>query len=87
MACVNPENERGTIDFGRGVPPPEASPRQQFQERARAVLEGEGSVGLQYYPAAGFALLRGRLVDRYGVATERVLVSKGLVPPFSSSVV
>ena len=77
MAYINPEKERGTINFARGVPPPEAFPTQQLQECARAVLEREGSVVLQYHPAAGFVPLREWLADRYGVAMECVLVSNG----------
>ena len=77
MVCANPKKESGTIDFGRGVPSPEAFPTQQLQECAKAVLEREGSVVLQYYPAAGYVPLRGWLADRYGVATECVLVSNG----------
>jgi 2-aminoadipate transaminase len=77
MGCTNPQKERGTIDFGRGVPPPEAFPTKQLQECAQAVLEREGSVVLQYCPAAGYVPLRGWLADTYGVATECVLVSNG----------
>ncbi len=77
MVYVNREKGRETIDFGRGVPPPEAFPRQQLQECAEAVLGREGSVILQYYPAARFVPLRAWLADRYGVATERVLGSNG----------
>jgi DNA-binding transcriptional MocR family regulator len=65
------------IDFVRRVPPPEAFPIKQLQECAKAVLEREGSVVLQYHPAAGFIPLRGWLADRYDVATEDVLVSNG----------
>jgi len=77
MAYIDPEKERGTINFARGVPPPEAFPTQELQECARAVLEREGSVVLQYHPAAGFVPLREWLADRYGVAMECVLVSNG----------
>ena len=77
MACVGPEKERAMIDFGRGAPPPEAFPTRQLQECARAVLEEEGPVVLQYHAATGFAPLRGWLAGRYGVATECVLVSNG----------
>jgi DNA-binding transcriptional MocR family regulator len=77
MACVNPGKEKRTINFARGVPPPEAFPTQQLQECARAVLEREGSIVLQYYPAAGLVSLREWLADRYDVAMECVLVSNG----------
>jgi len=77
MASVNPEKESGAIDFARGVPPPEAFPTQQLQECARVVLEREGPVVLQYYPAAGLVSLREWLADRYNVAMECVLVSNG----------
>jgi len=68
---------KGAINFVRGVPPSGAFPIDQLQECARAVLEREGSVVLQYYPAAGFVPLRGWLADKYGVATECVLISNG----------
>ena len=77
MTGVKPDKARGSIDFGRGVPPSEAFPTQQLQECAKAVLEREGSVVLQYYPAAGLVSLRRWLADRYGVAMECVLVSNG----------
>jgi len=41
------------------------------------VLERDGSVVLQYHPAAGFIPLREWLADRHGVAPEAVLVSNG----------
>jgi len=77
MTCVNPDKGRKALNFVRGVPPPEAFPIEQLQECAKAVLEREGSVVLQYYPAAGFVPLRGWLAERYGVAMECVLVSNG----------
>ena len=54
MTCVHSDRGRGAINFVRGVPPPEAFPTDRLQECAKAVLEGEGSVVLQYYPARGF---------------------------------
>lgn len=77
MNCVHLDKGKGEINFVRGVPPPEAFPTQQLQECAKAVLEREGSVVLQYSPASGFMPLRGWLADRYGVALECVLVSNG----------
>ncbi len=77
MGGTGPGNERGTIDFGRGNPPPEAFPTEQLQECARAILHQEGSVVLQYYPAAGYTPLREWLADRHGATVECVLVSNG----------
>ncbi len=77
MSCDNPNEERGLINFARGVPPTEAFPIEQLQECAKAVLQREGSVVLQYHPAAGFIPLRGWLAERYGVAVESVLLSNG----------
>jgi len=59
------------------VPAPEAFPTWQLRECATAVLERDGSVVLQYHPAAGFIPLREWLADRHGVAPEAVLVSNG----------
>lgn len=77
MNCVNQEKGKRVVNFARGVPPSEAFPIEDLQECARAVLEREGSVVLQYHPAAGFIPLRGWLADRYGIAMEGVLVSNG----------
>jgi 2-aminoadipate transaminase len=77
MAGVDADKERGIIDFGRGNPPPEAFPTQQLQECAATILAEQASVVLQYYPAAGYAPLRGWLANKYGLATEGVLVSNG----------
>lgn len=77
MTCVNPGKGKGTINFTRGVPPPEAFPIEQLQECAKVVLERDGSVMLQYHPAAGFVPLRRWLAYRYGVAMESVLIGNG----------
>lgn len=69
--------ERHVIYFTRGVPPAEAFPVEQLQECATAILERQGSVVLQYHPAAGFAPLREWLGQRHGAAPEQVLVSNG----------
>jgi len=74
---VSGDREIQTISFTRGVPPPEAFPTGQIQECAIAILEREGSVVLQYHPAAGLLPLREWLAQRYGVAPEAVLVSNG----------
>lgn len=71
------DREMQTISFTRGVPPPEAFPTRQLGECATAILEGEGSVLLQYHPAAGFFPLREWLGQRHGVTPEAVLVSNG----------
>ncbi len=77
MGSTGLRNEKGAIDFGRGNPPPEAFPTEQLQECARAILQQEGSVVLQYYPAPGYTPLREWLADKYGVTADRVLVSNG----------
>lgn len=77
MCCINQGKGKSTINFIRGNPPPEAFPIEQLQGCAKAVLEREGSVVLQYHPAAGFIPLRRWLADRYGTATECVLLSNG----------
>ncbi len=74
---VRRDREIRTISFSRGVPPAEAFPTRQLQECARAILERDGSVVLQYHPAAGFLPLREWLARRHGVAPEAVLVSNG----------
>jgi DNA-binding transcriptional MocR family regulator len=74
---VSEDREMHTISFTRGVPPPEAFPTRQLGECATSILERDGSVVLQYHPAAGFVPLREWLARRHGVTPEAVLVSNG----------
>lgn len=74
---VGEDREVQTVSFTRGVPPPEAFPTRQLGECATSILERDGSVVLQYHPAAGFFPLREWLARRHGVTPEAVLVSNG----------
>jgi DNA-binding transcriptional MocR family regulator len=65
------------ISFARGNPPTEAFPIEQLTECAQTVLERDGSLVLQYHPAAGFLPLRSWLAERHRVTAESVLVSNG----------
>lgn len=65
------------INFARGTPPAQAFPIEQLQTCARAVLEQDGPVVLQYHPAAGFVPLREWLAQRNGTAMDCVLISNG----------
>lgn len=66
------------IDFTRGVPAIESFPLEQIAECAAAAITGpHGAELMQYGKGYGFVPMRKWMADRYGVATEQVLLSNG----------
>jgi DNA-binding transcriptional MocR family regulator len=77
VARDNQDKGGAVISFARGNPPTEAFPIEQLKECAQIVLERDGSLVLQYHPAAGFVPLRSWLAERHRVSAENVLVGNG----------
>jgi 2-aminoadipate transaminase len=71
-----------TISFARGVPAPECIPVEELADCARAAIERGGAAVLSYGPGGGYAPLRARLGERYGVEPERVVVTNGSLQGF-----
>jgi len=65
------------IAFTRGVPPVESFPVQKLKECARAVLEQDAGVVLQYGTAAGYAPLREWIAGEYRVSVDQILIGQG----------
>ena len=66
-----------TISFARGVPAPECLPTVELADCARAVLERDGEVALNYGPAGGYGPLRELLAERHGVAAGQIVLTNG----------
>jgi len=66
-----------TISFARGVPAPDCLPTADIAECARAAVERDGEVVLNYGPAAGYRPLREWIGRAHGVDPERVVLTNG----------
>jgi DNA-binding transcriptional MocR family regulator len=65
------------IVFTRGVPPPEAFPTAELGECLQAAVREDPNVVLQYGQQPGYAPLRERLAEEYGVSAGEILVGNG----------
>ena len=68
------------ISFARGVPAPECLPVAELADCARAVIERDGEIVLNYGPVGGYGPLRESIAERHGVEPGRVLVTNGSLP-------
>jgi len=66
-----------SIVFTRGVPPPEAFPTAELSACFHAALHDDAAVVLQYGQQPGYAPLRRRLANEYGVSDGEVLIGNG----------
>ncbi len=66
-----------TIAFTRGVPAPECLPVEELADCARAAVERDGKIVLNYGPVAGYAPLCEWVAERHGVETSRVFITNG----------
>ena len=66
-----------TISFARGVPAPECLPVRELADCARAVLERDGEIALNYGPPGGYGPLRTWLAERHGVTTDQIVLTNG----------
>jgi 2-aminoadipate transaminase len=71
------------ISFARGMPGPDLLPIGEFADCARAALERDGAVALNYGPPGGYPPLREWIADRHGVDPGRVVVTNGSLQGFS----
>jgi 2-aminoadipate transaminase len=71
------------ISFARGMPGPDLLPIEQFADCARAALERDGAVALNYGPPGGYPPLREWIAERHGVDPGRVVVTNGSLQGFS----
>jgi len=70
------------ISFARGVPAPECLAVEELADCARAALERDGRTILSYGPGGGYAPLRERLAEWYGVDPGRVVITSGSLQGF-----
>ncbi|MCL4290069.1 MAG: PLP-dependent aminotransferase family protein [Thermoleophilia bacterium] len=63
------------ISFARGNPTPEILPVAELADCARAVVERDGSVILNYGAGGGYAPLREWIASRHGVSPAQVIVT------------
>jgi 2-aminoadipate transaminase len=73
----------GVISFARGMPGPDLLPIEEFADCARAALERDGAVALNYGPPGGYPPLRDWIAGRHGVDPARVVVTNGSLQGFS----
>ena len=66
-----------TINFTRGVPATESFPIDEVIDAARAALQTNGAVMLQYGPSLGYPPLREWLAGWQNVTVDRVLTGNG----------
>ena len=66
-----------TISFARGIPAPELLPAADIAECARAAIERDGQVVLNYGPAGGYGPLCEWIAGAHGVEPDRVVVTNG----------
>jgi 2-aminoadipate transaminase len=66
-----------TISFARGIPAPECLPVADIADCARAAVERDGEVVLNYGPATGYPPLREWIARRHGVEPDRVVLTNG----------
>lgn len=71
------------ISFARGMPGPDLLPIEEFADCARAALERDGSVALNYGPPGGYPPLREWIAERHGVEPGRVVITNGSLQGFS----
>jgi 2-aminoadipate transaminase len=71
------------ISFARGMPGPDLLPIEEFADCARAALERDGAVALNYGPPSGYPPLREWIAERHGVDAGRVVVTNGSLQGFS----
>jgi 2-aminoadipate transaminase len=71
------------ISFARGMPGPDLLPIGEFADCARAALERDGAVALNYGPPAGYPPLREWIAERHGVDPARVVITNGSLQGFS----
>jgi 2-aminoadipate transaminase len=71
------------ISFARGMPGPDLLPIEEFADCARAALERDGPVALNYGPPGGYPPLREWIAGRHGVDPARVVVTNGSLQGFS----
>jgi 2-aminoadipate transaminase len=71
------------ISFARGMPGPDLLPIGEFADCARAALERDGAVALNYGPPGGYPPLREWIAERHGVDPARVVVTNGSLQGFS----
>ena len=71
------------ISFARGMPGPDLLPIEEFADCARAALERDGAVALNYGPPGGYPPLREWIAERHGVDPGRVVVTNGSLQGFS----
>jgi 2-aminoadipate transaminase len=73
----------GVISLARGMPGPDLLPIEQFADCARAALERDGAVALNYGPPGGYPPLREWIAERHGVDPQRVVITNGSLQGFS----
>lgn len=76
----NPTTNGPTVQFSRGIPPPEAIPARELTEHTAAVLDELGASMFQYSPIGrhlGDATLRAHLGTEHGVDPDHILVTNG----------
>ena len=71
------------ISFARGMPGPDLLPIEQFADCARAALERDGAVALNYGPPGGYPPLREWIAEQHGVDPGRVVITNGSLQGFS----
>src|SRR5918911_5091487 len=65
------------------MPGPDLLPIEEFADCARAALERDGAVALNYGPPGGYPPLREWIADRHGVDSRRVVVTNGSLQGFN----
>jgi 2-aminoadipate transaminase len=71
------------ISFARGMPGPDLLPIGEFADCARAALDRDGAVALNYGPPGGYPPLREWIAERHGVDSARVVITNGSLQGFS----
>jgi 2-aminoadipate transaminase len=66
-----------TISFARGIPAPELLPVADLADCARAAIERDGRVVLNYGAAGGYEPLRALIAERHAVDPGRVVLTNG----------
>lgn len=70
------------ISFARGVPSADILPVDLFGEAARAAVERDGRVVLNYGPASGYGPLREWIAERHGADPAQVVITNGSLQGF-----
>ena len=66
-----------TIAFARGNPTPDALPVQEIAECARAAVEHDGRIILNYGPVGGYPPLREWVAAQHGVEPTQIFLTNG----------